>query len=292
LDILLAGSVLGGNKITNVYRNLGNGVFSDIGAGLPGVVNASVIWGDYDNDGRLDILVTGQTATGDLITRLYRSSGGPANTLPSAPGDLSMTRMGSTATFSWSASVDGETPSLGLTYNLRVGLAAGGNQLCTGMADPSSGWRRVVGLGNAQTRLTRTLQLPAGVTTVYWSVQAIDGAYAGSPFAPEQSGGSVAVDEEQLTDPARLALSVAPSPFRFGTTVDYALAERTAVRLAVYDVAGRRVRLLDAGEREAGLRHVPWNGRNDRGERVAAGVYLIRLEAGADKRVGRVMLVH
>ena len=41
-----------------VYRNT-SGVFVDIGAGLAGVNYGSVAWGDYDNDGDLDILLTG-----------------------------------------------------------------------------------------------------------------------------------------------------------------------------------------------------------------------------------------
>ena len=41
-----------------MYRNDG-GSFVDIAAGLTGVRNGSVAWGDYDNDGDLDILLTG-----------------------------------------------------------------------------------------------------------------------------------------------------------------------------------------------------------------------------------------
>ncbi len=35
------------------------GAFTDVGAGLAGVDQGSVAWGDYDNDGDLDILLTG-----------------------------------------------------------------------------------------------------------------------------------------------------------------------------------------------------------------------------------------
>ena len=40
-----------------IYRNYGDNTFSDINAGLTGLSNSSVAWGDYDNDGYLDILV-------------------------------------------------------------------------------------------------------------------------------------------------------------------------------------------------------------------------------------------
>ena len=55
-------------------------------------------------------------------------------------------------------------------------------------ADPTNGLRRVSAMGNLQHGLTAELEfadLPAG--NYYWSVQAVDNAFAGSPFAPEQT---------------------------------------------------------------------------------------------------------
>ena len=45
----------------SVYRNDGNGMFTDIHAGLPGVDSGSGAWGDYDGDGDLDILLAGSS---------------------------------------------------------------------------------------------------------------------------------------------------------------------------------------------------------------------------------------
>src|SRR4051794_35464106 len=56
LDILLAGTLDGSNYVSQVWHNDGGGHFSNINAGLPGVAG-SAVWGDYDNDGRLDILL-------------------------------------------------------------------------------------------------------------------------------------------------------------------------------------------------------------------------------------------
>jgi len=59
LDILLTGKDNSANNISKIYRN-DSGEFTDISAGLTGVMFSSVAWGDYDNDGDLDILLTGQ----------------------------------------------------------------------------------------------------------------------------------------------------------------------------------------------------------------------------------------
>jgi len=52
------------------------------------------------------------------------------------------------------------------------------------------------------------------------------------------------------------------------------------VRLAVFDAAGRLVRVLENGERPAGDYSVVWDGRDSWGSRVDAGVYYCRLTAG------------
>jgi hypothetical protein len=51
-------------------------VFTDIGAGLTGVSNCSVSWGDYDNDQDLDILLSGEMENGSFTARIYRNDGG------------------------------------------------------------------------------------------------------------------------------------------------------------------------------------------------------------------------
>ena len=75
LDVLLAGQDNGGNRLCRIYRNDG-GSFSDLGAGLPGVIGGSVAWGDMDNDGDLDILLAGEDAGNSRICRIYRNNGG------------------------------------------------------------------------------------------------------------------------------------------------------------------------------------------------------------------------
>lgn len=71
-----------------------------------------------------------------------------------------------------------------------------------------------------------------------------------------------------------------PNPWREGTEIALALprAEPDAV-LAVFDVAGRRVRTLVSGPLPRGASLIPWDGTSDAGSPVVSGIYFVRLRA-------------
>jgi hypothetical protein len=75
-DLLLAGDT-GASAISRVYRNNRNGTFTDIPAGLAGTYAGAVSWVDFDNDGYLDVFVTGHAplVSGGYTSQLYRNTG-------------------------------------------------------------------------------------------------------------------------------------------------------------------------------------------------------------------------
>jgi hypothetical protein len=186
LDILLAGTtndnILG--NLAQLWRNTGNG-FTNSNVALPEVSRSSVAWGDYDNDGRLDILIAGVDGAVDRISQVWRNRTPITNTPPSAPTGLSVSAAGTTAILSWNASADAQTPASGLTYNVRIGTAPGASDIMGPMAS-SSGLRRLPQMGNAQLGLTLSFKYTLE-TAYYWSVQAVDTAFAGSAFSAESS---------------------------------------------------------------------------------------------------------
>ena len=78
-----------------------------------------------------------------------------------------------------------------------------------------------------------------------------------------------------------------PNPFNASTRIPYRLASPGPVRLVIFNALGQPVRTLVDEFQVAGPYVVPWDGRDDRGRRVANGAYLYRLQAGAQVQVRR-----
>jgi hypothetical protein len=165
-----------GSDITRVFRNEGGA----IGATWFSVGGGDL--GDFDNDGILDIAMWG--VTGVYVRQVV---GALPNTRPTAPTGLSSSVDSHEVTLSWGAANDAETPSQSLTYNLRVGTTSDAENRKPGMSiigGSDDGMRLVPAMGNVQ--LNRTWKfawLPNG--SYYWSVQAVDTAYAGSVWSEE-----------------------------------------------------------------------------------------------------------
>jgi len=84
-------------------------------------------------------------------------------------------------------------------------------------------------------------------------------------------------------------LHVSPNPARAAAQVSFALPVASTVDVRVSDVTGRHVRTLLAGRLPAGSHAARWDGRDDRGAEVAAGVYLVSLRRGAEVRTTRLV---
>lgn len=70
----------------------------------------------------------------------------------------------------------------------------------------------------------------------------------------------------------------APNPFNPSTTLSFTLRSTGKAELAIYDVRGRRVKMLVSDTLDAGPHEATWIGRNDADEQVASGVYFARLK--------------
>jgi len=84
----------------------------------------------------------------------------------------------------------------------------------------------------------------------------------------------------------------APNPFNPRTRIAFELPHAAEVRLSIYDMAGRRVRvLIDSESYGGGRSEVDWNSQDDAGRTVSAGTYFCRMESGGFAATRRMTLV-
>jgi hypothetical protein len=82
-----------------------------------------------------------------------------------------------------------------------------------------------------------------------------------------------------------------PNPFNPTTTIRYVLEKRSQVELAIFNIKGQLVRVLESGSRPMGLHEATWDGRDTSGTLVASGVYFYRLKAGPFLETKKMVLI-
>ncbi len=223
LDIVYCGEQDGYDPVAEIYVNDGDGTFSDYwGDDFHGVQGGNVAWGDCDNDGDLDVIITGN----GYFTAIYRNDGMVFNTAPTAPSGLDAVRSGETMSFSWGPGGDLETAAAALSYNLRVGTSRAGSEIVVPMADLDTGYRQVVGIGNRGG--SADWQMEGLQRAWYWSVQTIDHGHMGSSFAPVDSilymPMLTSVEDVPEDQGGRLRLRIRASDLDAATVPDYPIA--------------------------------------------------------------------
>src|SRR5207249_2370147 len=100
-------------------------------------------------------------------------------------------------------------------------------------------------------------------------------------YDPEWSG---AADLAELYQPA-------PNPFSTSMRIAYVIKSSSEnVQIGIYDIAGRRVRMLTNGAQGPGRYETSWDGLADDGSRATNGVYFVRTAIAGQQTSSRVIL--
>jgi hypothetical protein len=187
----------------------------------------------------------------------------------------------------------GRTPAGRGNVRLQVevkpfGTPFDGGGLVTGSA-------RNTGVPGSQGSAVALEQLVTGLsanTLYHWRLRVLADSpfFPRSPwFSPPFNGASeadlrlgfpnaTAIEDFEVHAPSLSLLEpVRPNPFGSSVELRYTLPARGDVRLVVYDVAGREVAVLKSTVEDQGPHSIVWDGRGARGERLASGVYFVRL---------------
>ncbi len=289
-DILAAGAEGAvGDKAVRIYANEGASGFVER-IFLTGLAFASADFSDYDGDLDPDVLVTGLDRERSTILGLYRNDYRVPNTAPSAPSNLQSSLASGVLTLTWDAATDEQSGQGSLTYNVRVGTTSGGDDVLPSTTVAGGHRRLVSDRGNTGESTRLLLNLPNG--SYFWSVQAIDAGFAASEFAAEGSvnvtGKDTSTDTEENADGQAFALDEPyPNPAAGAVVIPYSLDEinpDTAPAIAVFDARGAVVSraLLPARSGTGEWRWEP---------QVAAGLYFVKLTAGAESAVTKLVIV-
>ena len=262
--------------ISNImWRNNGDGTFSDVGEslGLSGEWIGDYFgtaWGDYNLDGDIDLFAVGHIDKWQLF-RNDQSTTIPANYIVL---ELEGTVSNRNAI---GAIVNADLGSLTLTRSIR-----GGEGYHDFHSIPIE-----FGLYDAVSIQSLEINWPSGLVETYTDISANQYIYAieGDSLYCGISDGSLS------TASGVLWLTCSPNPCVGALIVDYSGAAGIAAELAVFDLSGRLVRSLGSTVLDGSLQSAVWNGFDDSGEIVPAGIYICRLLAPSEAAVRKVTLL-
>lgn len=122
--------------------------------------------------------------------------------------------------------------------------------------------------------------------TFYFAVTAYDVAGNESDYSQE-----VSISLNVPSDGYFSLMPNYPNPFNPETGIPYFLPKRLSITLAIYDLLGREVKLLEQGVKEAGRYEARWDGTDRIGMPVANGIYFCRLLVGNLCQTKKLILV-
>ncbi|MFC2080232.1 FG-GAP-like repeat-containing protein [Bacteroidota bacterium] len=196
IDVLLCGRNQNKEPFIKLYKNQNMVFTEDTTLKIPGVEQSSASFGDYDNDGDLDIAVSGYSLNGP-IAKIFRNEWPGSNSVPSAPVSTNDSINLYDVVLSWNSVETDETPAAALSYNVRVGTSTFGSEVTSPLAG-FDGFRRIAELGNAYLDTTYLLKnLP--FNRYYWQVQAVDQNHAGGLFSALDSFDLVPIQSSKLS---------------------------------------------------------------------------------------------
>jgi flagellar hook assembly protein FlgD len=80
-----------------------------------------------------------------------------------------------------------------------------------------------------------------------------------------------------------------PNPFGDRVKIDFELKESSDGNASVYNVRGQKVRSLERNHFSKGKHTLEWDGKDERGKKVSAGIYLMRFETRGQSYVRRMI---
>ena len=303
-----------------LYKNKGDGTFMNVTAEAGSETledslgdGLAVAWGDYDNDGYLDLYLVGMSDIDNLPDHLFRNNGD--GTFTDAATEAEVGAEGNWGIAWCDYDNDGDIDLILSTFNGSIRLLKNNGNLNNWLQIRLSGtlsnragigakvimvsenlsqMREVsggsglfdqsslpveFGLGLDAIVDSLIIRWPSGIVDTYTNIDV-------NQFFTAIEGDTIitAIDDIPLdrhSVPVNFQLfQNYPNPFNSTTKIRYDLASNGKVKIKIYNLLGEEVMTLVDATQVAGTYEVLWNGKNDKGSDVASGLYLYRIQAG------------
>jgi len=192
------------------------------------------------------------------------------NLAPLTPAPFTGQYASGTATLHWAVSTATDLAEYRLYRGSTAGFVPGPANLV--VAQPDTGY------------------VDAAGTPFYYKLCAVDVHGNVSGFGTLLPSGTVDVPGAALPRAVFLA-PPSPNPARGAATLRFGLPRPAVVEFALYDQQGRRVRSLLSGTQPAGERTITWDGRDESGRALPAGLYFVRLATEGRTFVSRLAVI-
>jgi hypothetical protein len=178
-----------------------------------------------------------------------------------------------------------------------VAIAPDGGYVLAGIAGECEFWDSDIHImrvdSSGDTLWTRLFDTPMGPQDRAWSVcLSKDGGYIvvgeindlgygeSDVFVTKIECDAAGLEDGIRNQSAAVALEVTPNPIESKAVIKYDLATPRKVHLAIYDLLGRELTVLEDNHPGTGLRAVAWDRTDRSGGRVPPGIYFCRLKTG------------
>ncbi|MBN2612231.1 MAG: VCBS repeat-containing protein [Bacteroidales bacterium] len=276
LDMFLMGSNV--TAFSQLLLNDGNFSFSKDAAVFPGIVHPTFAKADFNNDHKMDFLISGPPSdAGAKATYLYKNNASAVNEAPSAPSNLQASDDEGEVTFSWDASADPQGNANTISYNIYIGSAAGTDDVLGAYASLSDGKHYTMNGGNNGHATSVKINLAPG--TYYWAVQAIDNNNMASAFSAEQILNTIEISGlKDHNDPMQQDIYYNAAL----KTICYSFKEsgNQKVSLEVFDCFGRNIGKINSSGLSGSIDAGSWQ----------PGVYLVVTNHNEYRTISKVII--
>lgn len=181
LDVILTGNTTAFGFGTFIYANNGSGVLGGVSTSInTGVEIGGLAWVDVDNDGYLDVAITGNSP-GGKISRIYKNSRSTSNASPGAPTGITHSVNGDTLEFTWNGASDTEGGPLG--YSVYLINTDSNTTVIPALSNTSTGVKKLIHVENSWISTSHKIQLSSlDLGNYTFGVQTVDGSGRTSLF--------------------------------------------------------------------------------------------------------------